>query len=105
VAYVDREELRRTLAVPSGADYDVDLDAACAAATTTIDKYCGQSFPEPVPAGVHIAALQLASRFYRADDVAFGTFGSDLGSTFTGRWLTPEIEALLLGKRVTFGIA
>ena len=105
MAYVDREELRRTLAVPSGADYDVDLDAACAAATTTIDKYCGQSFPEPVPAGVHIAALQLASRFYRADDVAFGTFGSDLGSTFTGRWLTPEIEALLLGKRVSFGIA
>jgi len=105
VAYVDRAELRRTLAVPAGADYDVDLDAACAAATSAVDAYCGQSFPEPVPAGVHIAALQLASRFYRADDVAFGQFATDLGTLFTGRWLTPEIEALLLGKRVSFGIA
>lgn len=105
MAYVDREELRRTLSVPEGADYDVDLDDACAAASATLDAYCGQSFPEPVPSGVHRAALQLASRFYRADDVAFGQFSTDLGTTFTGRWVTPEIEALLIGKRKTFGVA
>jgi hypothetical protein len=102
--YVSIESLRAALRVPAGAQQDADLLASCVAATEIIETYCGTKF-NPVPDRITIAALQIASRIYRSGDVVFGVLNTDLGSSFTGRWITPEIEALLIGKRKTFGIA
>ena len=108
MAYVTQAALRSALKVPAGAEQDANLDAACAAATVVIDTFLGldESYPDPVPPEVGIAALQIASRAYRAGDVVFGLLNSgDFGSAFTGRFVTPEIEMLLLGKRKKFGVA
>jgi hypothetical protein len=44
-------------------------------------------------------------RVYRASDVTFGVLQTELGSTFTGRWVTPEVGLALLGWRRGFGVA
>jgi hypothetical protein len=98
------EALRYALKVPNGSPNDENLLASCVAATDIVETYCGQVFADPAPAAVATAALQVASRVYRSGDVVFGVLNSDLGSQFTGRWITPEIEALLIGRRKTFGI-
>ena len=103
VPYVSEADL--SAAVHAASASSPALLAACWAATETVTVYCGQVFAEPIPEGVHLASLQLAVRFYTASDVARGTYTTDLGTGFTGRWVTPEIEALLLGKRVSFGVA
>jgi hypothetical protein len=58
-----------------------------------------------VPAGAHVAVVQLATRIYRAADVTFGVLQTELGSALTGRWLTPELDAALLGLRRSWGVA
>jgi hypothetical protein len=52
-----------------------------------------------------MAILQLAVRVYRATDVTFGVLQTELGTAYTGRWRTPELEAALLGTRKSWGIA
>jgi hypothetical protein len=102
---VSVEALRYALKVPNGEPNDSNLTKAVLAASEVIREYTGNDFPEPVPDAVTIAALQVASRMFRAGDVVFGVLNTELGSAFSGRWITPEIEALLVGKRKTFGVA
>lgn len=99
------EALRAALKAPPGPAADLALGSACAAATTILTRYTGNTWADPVPANVALAGLQVASRVYRSADVVFGVLNTDLGTSFTGRWVTPEIEALLIGERRTFGVA
>jgi hypothetical protein len=106
--YASADDLRRAVHAPpagSNADVDADLQGAVEAATIAIEGYTGTTFPDPVPLNVHLACLQLSVRFYTADDVARGVLSTELGTGFTGRWFTPELEALLIGTRVRFPVA
>jgi hypothetical protein len=107
------EELARSLAVavpPSGSGPVVDrLRLAIATAEDAVGAYTGRrtagDWPATVPAGPHVAVLQLATRIYRAADVTFGVLQTELGTAYTGRWITPELDAALIGWRRSWGIA
>jgi Phage gp6-like head-tail connector protein len=105
------DELARAVNVGAGPSNEARLQAAIDAAESTIGAYTGRTgalpddWPMPFPAGPHGAILQLAVRMYRSGDVAFGVLQTDLGATFTGRWLTPELDAQLIGWRLSFGVA
>lgn len=107
--YVSPDRLRRALSVPAGVDQDADLLTACEAASRFVDAYLGVTVEDPMadppPAQIEAAALQVAVRVYTADDVARGTYQTDLGVGFTGRVITPELEALFLGQHRAFGVA
>jgi hypothetical protein len=106
-------ELARTLSVPmpsSGSGPTVDrLQLAIATAEDAIGRHVGRpaagDWPDPVPAGAHVAVVQLATRIYRAADVTFGVLQTELGTAYTGRWMTPELDAALLGLRRSWGVA
>lgn len=106
-------ELARALAVAlpaSGQGAVLDrLQLAIATAEDAIGTYTGRktrrAWDDPVPAGARTAVLQVATRVYRASDVTFGVLQTELGTTYTGRWITPEVSLALLGKRKSFGIA
>jgi hypothetical protein len=102
---VSVEALRYALKVPNGEPNDTNLRTAVMAASEVIREYTGNDFTDAVPDRVTIAALQIASRMFRAGDVVFGVLNTELGSAFSGRWITPEVEALLTGTRKTFGVA
>lgn len=58
-----------------------------------------------IPSGARSAVLQVATRVYRASDVTFGVLQTELGTAYTGRWITPEVELGLLGLRRKWGVA
>lgn len=110
---VTPEELARSLgiAVPAGSSGAVwdRLVLAIATAEDAVGNYTGRrvqsSWPDPFPPGPHVAILQLAVRVYRASDVTFGILQTELGTAYTGRWITPEVQAGLLGWRASWGVA
>lgn len=78
---------------------------ACDAASDHVTFVCGQDFTDPVPAGVKIASVQAAVRFYRDPEAPFGVLGG-LGETAAyARQPIPDLDHLLLGYRVSWGIA
>jgi hypothetical protein len=85
------------------------LALAIATAEDVVAHYTGrrlaESWPTPFPPGPHVAILQLAVRVYRASDVTFGILQTELGTAYTGRWLTPEVAMGLLGWRASWGVA
>jgi hypothetical protein len=106
-------ELARSLAVGLPSDPESPVHARLLLAILTAEDAIGQyahrrtaaDWPTPFPAGAHTAILQVASRVYRAVDVTFGVLQTELGTAYTGRWITPEVELALLGTRKGFGIA
>jgi hypothetical protein len=105
-------ELARTLSVapPTGPGPLADrLDAAIATAEDVVAAYTGRrtpaDWPVPFPPGPRTAVMQLAVRVYRSSDVTFGVLQTELGTAYTGRWRTPEVEMALLGWRKNWGIA
>jgi hypothetical protein len=107
-------ELARAVgvALPAGGTGPVvdRLELAIATAEDAIGRYLGRptvaDWPAgATPAGPHVAVLQVATRIYRAADVTFGVLQTELGTAYTGRWLTPELDAALLGWRRSWGIA
>jgi hypothetical protein len=106
-------ELARSLAVGLPSDPESPVHARLKLAILTAEDAVGyythrrtpEDWPTPFPAGPHTAILQVASRVYRAVDVTFGVLQTELGTAFTGRWITPEVELALLGTRKGFGIA
>lgn len=105
-------ELARALGIPapSGPGAVADrLALSIATAEDAVGWYTGRrdpaSWPVPFPPGPHVAVLQLAVRVYRASDVTFGVLQTELGTAYTGRWITPEVQVGLLGWRATWGIA
>lgn len=105
-------ELARALgmAVPGAPGTALDrLTIAVATAEDVVGFYTGRTldtdWPAPFPPGPHGAILQLAVRVYRATDVTFGVLQTELGTAYTGRWRTPELEAQLLGWRRSWGVA
>jgi hypothetical protein len=112
VSDVTPAELARALGVaaPAGPGAVLDrLTIAVATAEDVVGGYTGRrdpgDWPTPFPPGPHMAILQLAVRVYRATDVTFGVLQTELGTAYTGRWRTPELEAALLGTRKSWGIA
>lgn len=109
---VTADELARSLGIPAptapGAVAD-RLALAIATAEDAVGHYTGRrvaaDWPVPFPPGPHVAILQLAVRVYRASDVTFGILQTELGTAYTGRWVTPEVAVGLLGWRATWGIA
>jgi hypothetical protein len=106
------EELARALAVPmpSGPGAVLDrLQLAIATAESAIGFYTGRKtrgdWPSPAPAGAKTAVQIVATRVYRASDVAFGVLQTELGTSYTGRWISPEVSLALLGQRRRFGVA
>lgn len=105
-------ELARSLGIPPpqapGPVAD-RLALAIATAEDAVGFYTGRrtpaDWPDPFPPGPHVAILQLAVRVYRASDVTFGILQTELGTAYTGRWLTPEVALGLLGWRSSWGIA
>jgi hypothetical protein len=85
------------------------LDLAIRTAEDAIGYRLGRrtvaDWPDGIPAGARTAVLQVATRVYRASDVTFGVLQTELGSTYVGRWVTPEVELSLLGLRRKWGIA
>ncbi len=113
VSDVTPAELARALGVPvpageTGPVYD-RLVLAISTAEDAVGGYVGRrdaaSWPTPFPPGAHVAILQIAVRVYRASDVTFGILQTELGTAYTGRWITPEVALALIGSRATFGIA
>ena len=109
---VTAAELARSLGVqaPTAPGPVLDrLELAIATAEDVVGAYTGRrssgDWPAPFPPGPHLAILQLAVRVYRATDVTFGVLQTELGTAYTGRWRTPEVEAGLLGWRRTWGVA
>jgi len=112
VSDVTPAELARALGVAVPADPSANLDRlvlAIATAEDAVGWYTGRrdpaSWPDPFPPGPHVAILQLAVRIYRASDVTFGILQTELGTAYTGRWVTPEVALGLLGWRATWGVA
>jgi hypothetical protein len=112
VSGVTTDELARALgvAVPAAPGAVLDrLTAAIATAEDAVGFYTGRrtaaSWPAPFPPGPRTAVLQVAVRVYRAADVTFGVLQTELGTTYTGRWITPEVALALLGYRARLGIA
>lgn len=119
VSDVTVDELARALSVGVGPANTDRLQGAITTAEDVVSTYCGRignadtpptppavdPWPTPFPAGPHAAILQLAVRVYRSADVVFGVLQTDLGVSFTGRWITPELDAQLIGWRVSWGIA
>jgi hypothetical protein len=107
------EELARALSVglpSSGSGPTIDrLQLAIAAAEDAVGQHTGRrtagDWPDPIPAGPRTAVLQLATRFYRVSDVAFGVLSDGLGTQYVGRMMTAEVEAALLGWRRSWGVA
>ena len=85
------------------------LALAIATAEDAVGFYTGRrsssSWPVPFPPGPRTAVLQIAVRVYRASDVTFGILQTELGTAYTGRWVTPEVALGLLGWRASWGIA
>jgi len=109
---VTADELARALgiAIPTGPGAVADrLAIAVLTGEHAVGFYTGRHLPEdwpdPFPPGPHIAILQIAVRVYRASDVTFGILQTELGTAYTGRWVTPEVAVGLLGQRATWGIA
>jgi hypothetical protein len=106
-------ELARAMAVglpASGAGPVVDrLELAIRTAEEAIGWRLGRrtvaDWPDGIPAGAKSAVVQVATRVYRASDVTFGVLQTELGSSYVGRWVTPEVELGLLGLRRRWGIA
>jgi len=104
-------ELARALgmAVPGAGPVLDRLTIAVATAEDVVGFYTGRKvaadWPTPFPPGPHGAILGTAVRVYRATDVTFGVLQTELGTAYTGRWRTPELEAQLLGWRASWGIA
>ena len=112
VSDVTPAELARSLGItpPAGAgDVLTRLQLAIATAEDcvgwTTGRRAASSWPVPFPPGPHVAILQLAVRVYRASDVTFGVLQTELGTAYTGRWMTPEVALGLLGWRSSWGIA
>lgn len=109
---VTTDELARALGITSptapGAVLD-RLTLALATAEDIVGTYTGRrldaDWPTPFPPGPRVAITQLAVRVYRASDVTFGVLQTELGTTYTGRWITPEVGSALLGWRRSFGVA
>jgi hypothetical protein len=108
---VTPDELARALAVPApGPGPAADrLALALATAEDAVAFYTGRhtvaDWPSPIPPGARTAVLQVAVRVYRAADVTFGVLATELGTVYTGRWITPEVSMALLGRRRSFGVA
>jgi hypothetical protein len=106
-------ELARAMAVglpASGSGPVVDrLELAIRTAEEAIGWRLGRrtvaDWPDGIPAGARSAVVQVATRVYRASDVTFGVLQTELGSSYVGRWVTPEVELGLLGLRRRWGIA
>jgi hypothetical protein len=106
-------ELARAMAVglpATGSGPVVDrLELAIATAEDAIGQRLGRrtvaDWPDGIPAGAKVAVTQVATRVYRASDVAYGVLQTELGSAYTGRWVTPEVELALLGLRRRWGVA
>jgi hypothetical protein len=119
VSDVTVDELARVLNIGAGPANSGRLQAAITTAEDVVSTYCGRignadmppsppavdPWPAPFPAGPHSAILGVAVRVYRSADVVFGVLQTDLGLSFTGRWITPEVDAALIGWRVSWGIA
>jgi len=109
---VTADELARALGVklPDGPGATLDrLTIAIATAEDAVGFATGRrddaSWPSPFPPGPHTAILQIAVRVYRASDVTFGVLQTELGTAYTGRWITPEVALSLLGYRASWGVA
>jgi hypothetical protein len=105
-------ELARALSVapPTGPGAIADrLDLAIATAEDAVGFVTGRrtaaEWPTPFPPGPRGAILGIAVRVYRASDVTFGVLQTELGTTYTWRWVTPEVALQLLGWRARWGIA
>ena len=77
----------------------------CDAATEHVDSVCGQSFPDPPPVGVKLAAIQVAVRFARSGDAPFGVLQALGENPAYVRAPIPDLDVMLLGYRVSWGIA
>jgi hypothetical protein len=107
------EELARSLSVQLPTDpgnpVRLRLELAVATADDAIRFRQGRllmdDWEQPLRPGVKVAAAQIATRVYRASDVTFGLLQTELGTAYTGRWVTPEVELALLGTRKRWGVA
>jgi len=106
------DELARALGVaaPTGPGAVADrLQLAIAtgehAVGFTTGRLAQADWPATFPPGPRVAILQIAVRVYRASDVTFGILQTELGTAYTGRWVTPEVALGLLGWRASWGIA
>jgi len=105
-------EVARSLSLPAPVSPGVvqdRLELAIATAEDAVGLLTGRKtaadWPVVFPPGPHVAILQTAVRVYRAADVTFGVLQTELGTAYTGRWITPEVALALLGWRKTWGIA
>lgn len=75
------------------------------AAGEHVDGVCGQTFADPVPAAIEQATVQIAVRYYRDPEAPFGVIqAATEGAAYTKNAI-PDLDHLLLGHRVEWGIA
>lgn len=75
------------------------------AATEHIDAVCGQTFTDPVPASIEQACVQVAVRYYRDPEAPFGVIqAATEGASYTKNAI-PDLDHLLIGHRVSWGVA
>lgn len=112
VSDVTPAELARSLSVGVPVDGTPTADRLALAIATAEDaigfvtgRRLPEDWPDPFPPGPHTAILQTSVRVYRATDVTFGVLQTELGTAYTGRWITPEVGLSLIGWRRSWGIA
>lgn len=108
--YATLSELKNFVRFGEGTEDDDLMELCITAATAAIDTACATTFPRTedalvVPAGVRLACLMQASRWYKRRDAAFGVLGSpDMGNmTRLLSKLDPDVAVLLSGFKNNWG--
>jgi len=115
--YATRAELAAALGMTGASGLDDRLDLALIIASRWVDEYTGTDYTQAdvsppytltviaCPPSFKQATLAAASRFYKSTDVPFGVVGGMGDYAVRIKTSIPEAEAILMGQRLTWGIA
>lgn len=94
------------LAAVLGPAMDPDRAAAAIdAASQHVDAVRGVPTDLPYPGGIVIATLTAAARYYHDPDMPYGVVAGMSDVPLYAKASIPDVDSLLLGLRVSFGIA
>lgn len=117
--YASRTELATALGVTGASGLDSKLDLALVVASRWVDEYTGTTYTQEnidqdgtltltltdCPPSFKQATIVAAARFYKSPDVPFGIAGGLGDLAVRIKQSIPEAEVLLMGRRVSWGIA
>jgi hypothetical protein len=109
MSYATLAEIKDWLSIDSEDETDDLVLTLCLdAASDNIDRYCDGVFEEPYPAGVVLACLIQATRYFKRRDAWAGTTGGINGDGFEIRLLSSldsDVKLMLSPNRNRWWVA